>query len=273
MFGDSKNSESPTIEDIFGLLDKWRHLPAYRLEPRADIYFALYLPEVLTEHLSKPNRLVKINPLLVPEFPIKKALLPTYHGGNDSIKADYLALQESEDGGPAKRRAFLVELKTDMASLNDEQDRDLGHAANVELKELVKGIIDICGSYTKQKPKYVHLLKVLSDLNLVRCEDCLFSGKLGYGKKYDADLKKIRDKIEEEGNWPSSPELVYIQPEKTSRSESPKTTIDFNKFADIIEKDENKDEAIRKSFACCLRKWAKEKAGSLDPRTLHCDRS
>ena len=42
-----KNGECPTIERVFKLLDNWRHLPDYQLERRADIFFALFLPEVL----------------------------------------------------------------------------------------------------------------------------------------------------------------------------------------------------------------------------------
>ena len=277
MSSDGKNSESPTIERVFGLLDKWRHLPAYKLEPRADIFFALYLPEVLGKYLE-----IEINPMIVPEFPIKKALLPTYNGGNDSIKADYLALQKSGNGKPPGR-AFLVELKTDMASLNDKQDRDLGYAVCVGLKALVKGVIDICGSYTKQKPKYVHLLKLLSELGLIEYEDALFPVKQGYSKA----LKKVKDKVEEEKNWPSL-ELVYIQPKltdtidfnevaktiakrpKDSASRKPRR-IDFKEFAEIIEdraKEKGESDGIRYTFANYLRKWAAQDAGSPNPKDL-----
>ena len=40
-------------EDVFELLDDWRHLPAYQLERRADIYFAMYLPELLAERFAE----------------------------------------------------------------------------------------------------------------------------------------------------------------------------------------------------------------------------
>jgi len=35
------------IDAIFDRMDVWRHLPSYQLERRADLFFALYLPEVL----------------------------------------------------------------------------------------------------------------------------------------------------------------------------------------------------------------------------------
>ena len=242
------NRESP-IEHAFELLNRWRHLPAYRLEPRADIFFALYLPEVLGEHFG-----VKINPLLVPEFPIKKALLERNKDSkhSDSIKADYLALQESEDGKPAER-AFLVELKTDMASRRTHQDEDLRDAIdNVKLKELIKGVIDLCGGNTQQKQKYVHLLKLLDDLKLIEYDDSLFPVERGYSRT----LETIKKKVDEREAWPSL-ELVYVQPTTN--------TIDFSKFADIIEKGGGAD-GIRRTFASHLRKWASEIAGSPDPR-------
>ena len=110
----SKNGE-PTIECVFDLLDRWRHLPAYQLERRADIFFALFLPEVLGAHLSKQeNCSVEINPTLIPEFPIKK------RDSNQSINVDYFAL--SQDG----ERAFLIELKTDMKSIGKSKKIVIG---------------------------------------------------------------------------------------------------------------------------------------------------
>jgi len=35
------------IDNLFNLLDDWRTLPAYQLERRADIFFALYLDKIL----------------------------------------------------------------------------------------------------------------------------------------------------------------------------------------------------------------------------------
>lgn len=128
MSGDSKNSEI-SLESVLCLLDKWRHLPAYQLERRIDILFALFLPEVLEKCTGKA-----INTLLIPEFPVKQK------GSNSSNKVDFLALQS---GDPAER-AFLIELKTDMASRRDEQDQYLRDAVDDGLKELVLGVIALC---------------------------------------------------------------------------------------------------------------------------------
>lgn len=245
MSDNSKVGESPTVERAFKLLDRWRHLPAYQLERRADIFFALFLPEVLGEHFN-----TKINPLLVPEFPIRKRLLPKYRDNKDnrSVKADYLALED----GAFPKRAFLVELKTDRASQRRDQDVNLGHAVDVGLKRLVEGVIDICCS-TKQRRKYVHLVKLLSCLNLVGYDDALFQSQ-----DFVKLLKSLKSKVEEK-DWLCL-ELVYVAPKQVQVNRA--TTITFKKFADTI----GKSDCLRRTFACHLRKWACEDAGSPNPK-------
>ena len=39
--------DTDRIDEVFALLDRWRHLPAYQLERRADVFFAAYLHEVV----------------------------------------------------------------------------------------------------------------------------------------------------------------------------------------------------------------------------------
>lgn len=127
--------ESPTIERTFELLDRWRHLPKYQLERASGILFALYLPEVLGRRFD-----TEIDPLLVPEFPIKKALLQDGKD-NHSINVDLPRRSSRKGGGPAER-AFLVELKTDMASIDYMQLRHLRTAVDdVRLECLVKGVV------------------------------------------------------------------------------------------------------------------------------------
>ena len=239
MFNTSKNNEYPIIADLFCLLDRWRHLPNYQLERRADVFFALFLPEVLEAHLLERNCSVEINRTLIPEFPIKKK------NDNRSKKADYLAL--SKDG----KRAFLIELKTDIASRRKKQDDYLKQAAERGLCCLVKDVLKICRA-TGEKAKYVHFLKLLSDIDLIEYEDGLFPIRKGYSEV----LKIIKDKVKKRSDWPSL-EVVYIQPRLT-------TTIDFKEFADTIEKGEGG--GIRSLFACYLREWAANDAGSTDPK-------
>ena len=140
----------PTIDGVFDLLDKWRHLPAYQLERRADIYFAMFLPDVLNAHY-KP---LAFRETIIPEFPLKKA-------NNQSDNADFFAL--SEDG----KCALLIELKTDMGSLRKKQDGYLRSTAGSELRTLVDDILRISRSKYAEHRKYIHLLELLSKLGLV----------------------------------------------------------------------------------------------------------
>ena len=232
----SKTNEYPTIADLFCLLDRWRHLPAYQFERRADIFFALFLPEVLRERLS-----VEINCTLIPEFPIKKM------GNNQSKKADYLVLSKNGE------RAFLVELKTDMASISESQDKYLYDAVDDGLRKIVIGILDIC-MVTKSRHKYVHLLQLLVDIGLIECEDGPISAESGYIRA----LEKIKDKVEKtrKENWPPL-EVVYILPRSTK-------TISFKEFAGVIKK--GGGEEIRQLFAKRLTEWAANDAGSPNPK-------
>ena len=46
------------------LLDRWRHFPAYQLERRADVFFALYLPGIVEHALG-----VKVDSRVIPVEP------------------------------------------------------------------------------------------------------------------------------------------------------------------------------------------------------------
>ena len=107
------------LDRIFERLDEWRHLPAYQLERRADIFFALFLPEVL----SKVFR-TNIDPAtIIPEFPIKKSILAPLNTCH-SYNIDYFASSKDRTvlpTGEKGRVIYFVELKTDMASIDSDQ--------------------------------------------------------------------------------------------------------------------------------------------------------
>ena len=104
----------PDIADLFALLDSWRHLPAYQLERRADIYFGLFLPDALNHHLRP--RGMAIDPRIIPEFPLGQTT------SRRSDKADYFAVSTN------RTHAFLIELKTDLRSIRAVQERYLKEA-------------------------------------------------------------------------------------------------------------------------------------------------
>ena len=140
------------IDTIFDLMDSWRYLPSYQLERRADLFFALYIPQALEEKLGFP-----IRPQLIPEFPARVGTIYPQSGSNRSFKIDYLAL--SEDG----RKAVFVELKTDTLSRRSEQDDYLKAAKKAGLPDLLDGVLEIFRA-TSAKRKYYYLIGRLAAL-------------------------------------------------------------------------------------------------------------
>jgi hypothetical protein len=110
-----------TLRTAFELLDRWRHLPNYQLERRADIFFAAFLPGFIAWK-EKPT---PVRPVVIPELPLKRDLVVDHSGpaSERSVKVDYVVFQED------LRRAFFVELKTDQTSLREDQYKYLARAA------------------------------------------------------------------------------------------------------------------------------------------------
>ena len=137
------------ISALFDQMDRWRHLPSYQLERRADLLFSLYLPEAL-ESLLHPKR---VRPHIIPEFPIKQLK------SSRSYKIDYLALTSDSD------EAIFVELKTDKASLRAEQFEYLLNAAQAGMPRILADLDQIYAA-TREKPKYRVLIQALQDVGL-----------------------------------------------------------------------------------------------------------
>lgn len=90
------------LEKIF----EYKKLPYYGAERRIDVILSLFIEEILINHYKLPN--IK---LIAPEFPLKL-------NNNQAICIDYL-LAQYEQSEPKK--IFLVELKTDVTSINTDQ--------------------------------------------------------------------------------------------------------------------------------------------------------
>ncbi len=148
---------TPGLSDVFALLDCWRHFPAYRLEPRADPFFALFLPAILEDYCGSA-----IHCEVIPEFPLRRGTLfgEGVPGRNKSKRVDFVACTED------RNTVFLVELKTDLASRSEEQDTYLEKAQEVGLPQLITGIAEL-RQWTNQPKKYAHLHDALARLELL----------------------------------------------------------------------------------------------------------
>ena len=76
------------IEQIFKLLRNWYKLPKYQLERRLDIFFVLYLPDILS---NLKGIHIKSYDNILPEFPIKKDKnrLVIYYGYAKIVSHDF----------------------------------------------------------------------------------------------------------------------------------------------------------------------------------------
>ncbi len=60
-------NQPPALEDVFRTLDRWRHLPAYRLEPNLAPFFGLFLRDILRETVCPT---IDEGSAVIPEFPL-----------------------------------------------------------------------------------------------------------------------------------------------------------------------------------------------------------
>jgi hypothetical protein len=229
----------PDMAALFDLLDRWRHLPSYRLEPRADAMFGLFLPAALDRHLAL--REITVDPFLIPEFPLGQ------RDTRRSDKADFFAV--SRDRG----HAFLVELKTDMASLRDAQEDYLNRAVKRGMAALLCDIRSMARAKNlPARRKYFHLLKAVAELGLMilpdDLEDRIYSSPQG--------VYECINRIVIPSALPDI-EVIHVLPTAVEGMDC----IDFERFAAVVE-----DRGlIGRRFAASLRGWSGIKAGDRWP--------
>lgn len=210
------------IDKVFDLLDHWRNLPDYQLERRADIYFAIYLNKILEGSLG--CQVVKV----IPEFPVWKGTINPEIKSNHSLKIDYMVI--------CKDKTLFVELKTDDLSRRTEQDENLKKAQEVNIKNLIDGLLQI-NQNTKSNKKYLNLLNEFKEIAWLKEENEVWENS-----SQDTDI-----------------EIIYIQPtiKEKNKEEDKKyktRTISFEEIANILV-EINSD--LSKRFAESLRKWTK----------------
>jgi hypothetical protein len=204
------------VNQLFDRLDHWRKFPTYQLERRADIFFALYLPQVLKEvfgfHSDK----------ILPEFPVRYGdVHPEKEGWNKSYRIDYVAVDKNQ------KKVLLIELKTDNNSLRKTQDDYLETAKSLNIPGLVKSFNRIRNASRSIK-KYRNYLDEMI--------------KIGWFEESENGLKISENTFEME--------ILYIAPDN-SKMEG-KKCITFNQIAEILQK--NKDE-VSNRFAQSLKNW------------------
>ncbi|MBC8446486.1 MAG: hypothetical protein H8D78_01940 [Chloroflexi bacterium] len=232
-----------SIRQIFEQLDAWRHLPAYRLEPRADVFFGLYMQRVVEKRVDRD-----LHPVMIPELPLRRGTLfgEQVKGRNASVKVDYALFTQQCDA------VFLVELKTDQASRREGQDAYLLAAQSVGLAGIIDGILKIIRATSVQyRPKYLHLLARFEELGLLRVP----------GEMYTAGNTDILSYLTEVSiTLPVSDppmEVLYVQPQSVGAN----NVIDFEEFAKGLPA----KDPVADVFREYLVRW-REPAGAERPR-------
>lgn len=185
------------INSIFDNLDTWRNLPAYQLERRADVFFSIYLSDILSHKFG-----VEIEGV-IPEFPIRVGTIHHKKEINKSFKVDYFVKVRDS------KTLFFIELKTDDNSRRNKQDWYLEKAKQVGMVKLLEGIHKIYKA-TFSKKKYEYLLRLLQDMKLINLNNGNFEIS-----KYDYEIQ-----------------IIYIQP---NNPDGQKNVITFIEIARLIE--------------------------------------
>lgn len=209
------------IDTLFNNMDTWRHYPAYQLERRADIFFSMYLGDVLTSRFDLQIGAV------IPEFPVRIGTILPKNDTNNSYKIDYFVIAKDMSD------VIFVELKTDVRSRRSKQDRYLQRAKEVGVVELLLGLRQIYAA-TNLKKKYRCLLIKMQEIGLII---------LNSNGSFDVIESAFNIRI------------VYIQPNNNDGHED---VLSFNEVAKTIEK---QGDELSLHFAKSLREWASVDAG------------
>jgi len=213
-------TSSDLIDKLFNYLDEFRQLPAYQLERRADIFFALYLKEILENHFPEV-----IIDSFIPEFPIKiESITSGGNSSNLSNKVDYLAVSIES------KKIFLVELKTDTTSLRTPQHEYLINAKKKGLTPILQDLNKI-NKASRHKAKYAVLFQYLKEINL------------------------IDDLINPDSQSEFTIEIVYIIPSIKEGTKEMLVDSSIITFNNIIESINHHTDALTQRFITSLINW------------------
>lgn len=217
------------LAQLFENLERWRHLPNYQLERRADAFFALYLPGLVEERIGR-----RVSPVMVPELPILCSLIWPEREDMKSVKADYLLLAED------RSEAYLVELKTDAGSRRERQDLYLDRACGCGLRTIIESVISIARA-SGSRAKYASLVKLLEEAGLVTAPPG--------GAVSDEWFASVRIL-----DGPSVLKPIYVQPLAEAGAAN---VIDFQFVAAYVSRF---DDGVSRLFAKYVERWS-ERAG------------
>jgi len=228
-------NHTEAIEMMLKNLDSWRHLPKYQLERRADLFFGLFINSIVASHLN-----IDLQEIVIPEFPYKNT-----EDRYTTVNFDYVLFSKDT------KTVYLLELKTDAGSVDDDQLAYLTAAKAVEFNSILSGIVAVSNK-SKHNAKYGCLLKLLADLKVVSKDQ----ESQEHSQKYSVN------------NTIEHIQILYLSPQLSGKSHekvlavvgSEDNIISFTRAAELLEKT---GAAVECHFASYLRRWDATAAGSL----------
>ena len=259
----SQTQATALLGRAFKALDEWRHLPAYQLERRVDVFFGLLLPTIVEAEFGPKKEHSRI----IPEFPLHKRLLGLSSGSretdnnNQSIKVDFAVFCK----GSEQKHIFLVELKTDNRSIDCKQLSRMKKAKDAQAETLLNGVIE-CARYSKSPRKYAHLIWKLHEIGCITssCDLTVMN------------LKSNRPGLTEEfrrlnvcNSWSGAKiELALIYPgreQKTHSSRVQEILADLPSWLRLVDFLTVARAIGESPLSSLLERWADVEAGSTNP--------
>lgn len=228
---------------VFDVLDDWRNLPHYQLERRADIFFGVFLKQIVEQHFLCNGEKIRISSI-IPEFPIKKSMIDSSYTDNRSYKIDYALFSENA------QRVFFLELKTDMTSIHKDQMQVMKSLNGMCFQEILEGLKPLF--MTGARRKYLYLFKQLEDMGLLKLPEDLVE-RVETQRQAKQLIKEI-----EIYSLDSTIEVVYILPKKAKSDAGPNSfaqVIVFEQIVEILRRRPSDPLAAR--FAESLEEWSR----------------
>lgn len=239
---------SESVGKVFANLSRWRHFPNYQLERRTDIFFSIYLKDILEAYLRQKGSKVELLDIIIPELPLKTGK------GALSFKVDYVLFSRD------LKTVYLVELKTDVGSIRDSQCAYLKDAARHGLKRILSDLVEIVGR-TASRRKYYHLLFWLRQAGVLEfpqeLRECNFAN---IERVLPGFIKEVRPTAAANA---AGINIIYVVPESSGIA-----CCEAIDFAFVIEHLSKHDDELSRAFADNLGKWVR-RAGDDAPADGH----
>ena len=256
------------LRHAFDTLDEWRHLPAYQLERRVDVFFGLLLPEIIEAEFG----VTREHMVVIPEFPLHKGLLEFSTKGkedNQSVKVDFAVFCPDQ----MNKRLLFVELKTDNRSIDIDQLTRMENAKDAEVNTLLRGVVE-CARHSNYLRKYAQLIWKLHLIGCINVPDRFKRMRMeNFKPGLTGNFENLGDNFDSHvcNSWSDAKiELVLIYPGREMKTGSSKVEamlanppswlrlVDFSRVAEIV------GESPLWPY---LERWAKCEAGRVNPWT------